>query len=216
MHAKNVVTRTVVGAVGGMMLVGLGTAAMAAYPDAEDSSSVDVNVEIEALEPEGALTMTVAADAATLTEEGSTEDYRQFTGELPDVTVSDTREVVPEGLYWYVTGQAGDFTGDDDQEPIGPDRLGWTPNLVSEDNGWVAPGDEVVTSIDESTAGEGESANNVGLVGEELLALALDSGEAAVEGSWTADAGLTLKTDVDVQPGSYTSLLTLSLFEDEA
>src|SRR5699024_11943277 len=46
----------------------------------------------------------------TLTEvEGASPEYREFVGELPEVTVTDTRTDVPEGVYWYVTGQASDF-----------------------------------------------------------------------------------------------------------
>lgn len=85
--------------------------------------------------------------------------------------------------------------------------------LVTEGNGEVAPGDEVLTSIDEST--NPSVPNNVGLEGEELLQLALDSAEAtAANGAWTANADLTLKTPIDVAPGSYSSTLTLSLFEE--
>ena len=93
-------------------------------------------------------------------------------------------------------------------KPITPDHLGWAPNVVTENNGEVSAGDVVDTSID-------GGANGVGLVGQELLALALDSSEAhAASGQWTANANLVLKTPVNVAPGSYTSTLTLSLFED--
>src|SRR5699024_8248669 len=126
---RSVVARTAAGAVGGLMLVGVGSAALAAFPDAEDSSDVNVNVEIAA---QGALTMTVDGDSSTLTEDGSTDDFRQFTGVLPDVTVTDDRDAVPDGVYWYVVGQAGDFEGADGQTPIGPEHLGWTPDLVTD------------------------------------------------------------------------------------
>src|SRR5699024_11436753 len=47
------------------------------------------------------------------------------------------------------------------------------------------------------------------------LTMSLDSGEAqSARGSWTASADLVLKTQPDVEPGSYTSVITLSLFED--
>src|SRR5690606_22536341 len=152
--------------------------------------------------------LTVASTETTLTEEGSTATYRQFTGALPNVTVTDTRDAAPAGVYWYVTGQAGSFIGDADQDDITPDHLGWSPALVTEGNGEVAEGDVVDTAL---YTGE----DNVGLVGEELLYLALDSAEAqAANGQWTANADLVLKTAVDVAPGAYTSLLTLSLFED--
>src|SRR5699024_9320665 len=38
---------------------------------------------------------------------------------------------------------------------------------------------------------------------------------SAASGEWTATADLTLKTPLDVEPGSYSSTLTLSLFEEE-
>ncbi|MGO1412118.1 MAG: hypothetical protein ACTHU7_11855, partial [Microbacterium sp.] len=73
--------------------------------------------------------------------------------------------------------------------------------------------EEVPTSLDEST--NPSTPNNVGLSGEELLQMALDSSEAtAANGEWTANADLTLKTPNDVEAGSYTSTVTLSLFED--
>ncbi len=55
----------------------------------------------------------------------------------------------------------------------------------------------------------------VGLVEGEFLYLA-DTAAARDGGtnSWSATAGLTLKTPLDVAPGSYSSTLTLSLFEE--
>ena len=53
----------------------------------------------------------------------------------------------------------------------------------------------------------------MGLVDQELLALAIDSGAIASEGQWTANANLFLRTPATVAPGSYSSTLTLSLFE---
>ncbi|WP_228759913.1 hypothetical protein [Pseudactinotalea sp. HY158] len=203
---RGVVGRAVVGAVGGVMLVGVGTAAMAAHPDAEDTSAVEIGVEIESV---GALTMTVDGTESTLVEDGSTEEFRQFTGELPNVTVTDDRSDAPEGVYWYVVGQASDFVGDAGQAPIGPEHLGWTPAMVTESSsGAVGEGQEVGTVLD--AVGEGP-----GLAGEELFLLTLDSQEAQAEnGSWTANADLVLRTETDVAPGSYSSVLTLSLFED--
>lgn len=206
---RSVVARTAAGAVGGLMLVGVGSAALAAFPDAEDSSDVNVNVEIAA---QGALTMTVDGDSSTLTEDGSTDDFRQFTGVLPDVTVTDDRDAVPDGVYWYVVGQAGDFLGNDGQDPITPDHLGWAPAMVTEGDGEVTEGEPVGTVID----GGDIEGDPLGLVGQEMLQLAMDSAEAkAANGSWTANADLILQTETDVAPGSYTSVLTLSLFEEE-
>lgn len=204
---RGTAARCAAGILGGLMLAGVGTAALAAYPDADDTAGVDVNVEIAAIE-DGALSLTVANTETTLVEGVGTVDYRQFTGTLPNVTVTDTREDAPVGVAWYVIGQASDFVGDAAQPNITPDHLGWSPAVVTANDGEVAPGDVVDTSLD-------TGANAVGLEGEELLYLALDSAEAqAVSGQWTANADLVLKTAVDVAPGAYTSLLTLSLFED--
>jgi hypothetical protein len=207
MMKKGMAARCAVGILGGLMLTGVGAAAFAAYPDAEGSGDVDVKVDIAATE-NGALSLTIDGTETTLTENGTTASYRQFTGALPNVTVTDTREDVPADVAWYVVGQASNFVGTAGQADITPDHLGWAPNLVTPNDGEVAEGDVVDTSLD-------GGANNVGLVGQELLALAVDSGEAqATSGQWTANANLTLKTPVNVAPGSYTSTLTLSLFED--
>ncbi|HZU92779.1 MAG TPA: hypothetical protein VFF85_04080 [Microbacterium sp.] len=204
---KGMAARCAVGILGGLMLAGVGTAAFAEFPNPDGSGDVDVKVDIAPTE-DGALSLTVAGTETTLAETGSTATYRQFTGALPNVTVTDTREAVPAGVYWYVTGQASDFAGAAGQPSITPDHLGWAPNVVTANDGEVSAGDTVGTSI-------GGGANGVGLVGQELLALALDSSEAhAASGQWTANANLVLKTPVDVAPGAYTSTLTLSLFED--
>src|SRR5690625_698079 len=204
MNKKGLLTRAGVGAVGALLLTG---AAGAAIADEVDSNEVDVNVEIEALEPVGALTMSVAAESTTLTEVDSDDpEVRQFDGTLPTVTVADDREEVPEGVYWYVTGQSSAFTSEGAPE-IGAEHLGWTPALLTENNGEVATGDQVDTVLDEGP-------NNVGLVAEELLALAYDSSEAHATGEWEANADLFLKTPADVAPGSYSATLTLTLWEE--
>ncbi|MEE6274534.1 hypothetical protein V2J56_14385 [Georgenia sp. MJ206] len=213
MNKNSLIARAGIGAAGAMLLTGVAGAAIADEVEADD---VQVNVEIEALEPVGALTMSVAADSTTLTEvDSGDEEVRQFDGTLPTVTVTDDREEVPTGAYWYVTGQSSAFTSDDATEDLGPDQLGWRPEVVDEEGtGEVAPGGEVVTSFDEPTEGEGESANNVGLVGEELLAIAPNYEDDRTQGEWEASAELFLKTDVDVEPGSYGATLTLTLWED--
>src|SRR5690606_9433508 len=115
----------------------------------------------------------------------------------------------------YVLGQASNFTGDAAQDPITPDHLGWLPELLTDDgSGNVMVGDEVVTSLDDAT-NDPSNNNNVGLAGQELLQLSLASQAAADPGTWTANAALTLKTAATVAAGNYTSVLTLSLFEDE-
>lgn len=213
MSRKNVSSRmrVTVGLLGGLTLAAVGGAAFA---EEVDNSGVEVDVTIQEQQGAGALSLSVAENSETLSEvEGASVDHREFAGVVPDVTVTDTRTDVPEGVYWYVTGQAGDFVGTDGQAPITPDHLGWEPALVTEGNGEVAPGEKVPTSIDASTTPG--TPNNVGLEGQELLHLALDSSDAsAANGEWTANADLTLKTPLDVEPGSYSSTLTLSLFEE--
>ena len=72
----------------------------------------------------------------------------------------------------------------------------------------VAEGEEVVTVLDEPT----QTGNNVGLVDQELLVSTFDS-EAVTGDSFSVNADLHLRTPAEVAAGSYTSTLTLSLFE---
>jgi len=203
MNKKGLLARAGIGATGAMLLMGGAGVAVADEITGED---VEVNVEIQELEPVGALTMSVAAGSTSLTEVDSGDpEVRQFDGTLPTVTVADDREEVPEGAFWYVTGQSSAFSAEGVPD-LGAEHLGWAPNLKTDD-GNVAEGDEVLTVLD-----EGPSA--VGLVGEELLALALDSSEARPTGEWEADADLFLKTPSDVAPGSYSATITLTLWED--
>lgn len=206
MNKKGFIARVAAGAAGGALLIGGASAAIAAeVQDAE----VDVNVTIDALPEVGALTMTVADDAATLTEVDSEDDtIRQFNGTLPTVTVTDDRENVPEGVFWYVTGQSSAFAGPAGASlPAG--HLGWSPQLLTEGE----EGDEVATGPDVDTVLD-EGPNNVGLVGQEFLALSSTSQAAATVGSWDANAALFLKTPVDVTPGAYAGTITLTLWED--
>lgn len=204
MKNSAMLARVAAGALGGMLLLG---AAGAAIADEIGDEDVQVNVDIAALPPVGALTMSVAAGSTTLAEVPSDDpELREFTGVLPTVTVADDREDVPSDVFWYVTGQSSAFTAAGAPE-LGPEHLGWTPRLLTENDGEVAEGPEVGTVFDEAP-------NNVGLEGEEFLALALDSGEARAVGEWAANADLFLKTPVDVQPGSYSATITLTLWED--
>lgn len=182
-----------------------------AMADPGDSTDVAVTVEIAPIEEPGVLAMSIAANSVALAEEGSTLEERQFTGTLPTVTVTDTRtgDEIPEGAAWAVLGNASDFTGDAGQAAISAGHLGWKPNLIDGgETGLVAEGEEVVTVLDEPT----QPGNNVGLVDQELLVSTFDSGEVT-EGSYTVNADLFLKTPADVAAGSYSSTLTLSLFE---
>lgn len=204
MTKSGMAARVAAGALGGLLLLG---AAGAAVADELGNDDVEVNVDIEALPPVGALTMSVTAGSTAMAEVASADaELREFTGVLPTVTVSDDREEVPDGVFWYVTGQSSAFTAAGVPE-IGPEHLGWVPRLLTENDGEVAEGPQVDTVFDEGP-------NNLGLDGAEFLALALDSSGARPVGTWQADADLTLKTPVDVAPGSYSATLTLTLWED--
>ncbi|SDL22210.1 hypothetical protein [Nonomuraea jiangxiensis] len=182
-----------------------------ADPEPGDSADVRVTVDIEEIREPGVLALSIADGSVALAEEGSTLEVRQFVGTLPTVTVTDTRtgEEVPEGAAWAVLGNATEFAGDAGQAPISAGHLGWQPRLLDGgESGLVSEGEEVVTVLDEPT----QPGNNVGLVDQELLVSTFDSGTVA-GGSFSVNADLFLRSPADVAAGSYTSTLTLSLFE---
>lgn len=208
MKTREMIARVAAGAAGAVLLVGV--AGVAVADDDYGSQDVDVNVQIDEYPEPGTLALTVAGNATTLTENGSGATVRQFTGTLPTVTVTDTR-VFPDRLepaaFWYVLGTSSDFEGDAGQPDISAGHLGWTPALVGgTDPGEVAAGDPVDTVLD-------SGADAVGLVDQELLAIAAGSQEINPTGSWSVNADLKLKTPVTVATGTYQAKLTLSLFE---
>lgn len=207
MNTRSILIRTTAGLAGGLLLLGTAGTAMAAELE-YGNDDVDVNVDIAPLPGGGALSMTVAGTSAELVESGSTAVVRQFTGTLPTVTVTDTRDPadIPATPGWYVVGTASDFTNAEG-DVIGAENLGWQPNVIDGgDTGLVAEGDRVDTAIDEGP-------NNVGLVDKELLFLTNESAEVAPTGPFTANADLFLRTEPTVEAGEYSSTLTLSLFE---
>ena len=189
--------RMIAAATGATMLLGIGIASASA-----DEEGINIGVEIEERDT-GALSMTIdPTDSVQLVEDGSTAAERQFVGSLPDVTVTDTRdpESIPENAYWYVVGSVTDFAGDAGQDDIvASESFGWSPRVVSGEGADVAPGDDV-------EPGDGFS-------DFELFASTFGSADAG-PGSWVASADLTLRTAATVEPGNYTSTLTLALFED--
>jgi len=211
MKTREMIGRVTAAAGGAVLLVGVAGAAIAdEAPDDLGSSDVDVNVEISEYPEPGLLAMTVAGDSTSLTETGSDPTVREFTGQLPTVTVTDTR-VFPDRIgadaFWYVLGSASDFEGNADQPDLPAGHLGWAPALAAgTDPGEVAAGDQVDTVMDTGP-------DAVGLVDQELLAIASGSQEINPTGTWSVNAGLFLKTPITVDPGAYTATLTLSLFE---
>lgn len=202
---RSALTRACAAGLGALLLTGVAATAAAEENHGEDG--VDVTVEITDITPPGSLSMSVAADSVTLNENGSTDEVRRFTGKLPEVTITDSRDPddIPDGAFWYVLGSASDFTSGANTITAG--HLGWAPELTDEsESGLVAAGDEVKTVLD-------SGANAVGLVDKELLAMAENSKDVASERSWSASADLFLKTPADAEPGTYKSTITISLFE---
>ncbi|TBN58663.1 hypothetical protein EYE40_13320 [Glaciihabitans arcticus] len=190
-------------AVGATTLALIGGSALTAVAADYGDDDVAVSVAIDPLVAPGNLAMTVASGTAALTENGSTDDTRQFTGQLPTVTVTDTRDAadIPAGAYWYVLGSITDFTGTAGQPVIdSSDSFGWVPQLAAgTDEGAVAAGSPV-------DPGEG-------FIDAEIFAIANESAASVSQGSWSANAGLKLLTPSTVAPGQYSATLTLSLFE---
>ncbi|MCW5951284.1 MAG: hypothetical protein KIT69_03380 [Propionibacteriaceae bacterium] len=200
-----IATRLAATALGVVLLASAGYTAASA-DDLVDDGTVDISVEVTERYPSGVLALSVAADHAALTETDSGDPLvREFTGDLPIVTVTDTRSEVPD-VPWYVLGTASDFTSGSDT--ITADHLGWTPQLVDDYGPAIEPGGDIETVIDDP-ASEGLS-----YADGELLYVNWDQAATYEQGAWSASAGLQLKVGATtVAPGSYTSVLTLSLFE---
>ncbi|MGO1507066.1 MAG: hypothetical protein ACTH2J_06325 [Candidatus Microbacterium stercoravium] len=204
---KSAVLRGSAIALGAALLVSAGSAAMAADEES-DTAGVDVNVEIEPLAGPGALALTVAGDETSLTEAASEDGSaleRTFTGALPTVTVTDTRaaEDIEPGSAWYVLGSASSFVDAASDSTIGAEHLGWSPQLVD----GAGEGEDFVE------VGGDVAPNDPGLLDQELLYLVDSEAGNAGGGVFSANADLTLKVPADVAEGTYTSTVTLSLFE---
>ena len=200
---KSFVMRGTVIAFGAALLVSAGSAVMA--DEEHDAEGVDVQVEIAPLAGPGALAMTIDGDSTTLVEGESTELERVFNGTLPKVTVTDTRaaEDVPADAAWYVVGTASNFHDEERVSTIQASNLGWSPQLVAgegEGEAFVEVGGDVAPS-------------RPGVIDQDLLFLA-DSAEAnAGGGVFSATADLDLVVPAAVPAGTYSSTITLSLFE---
>lgn len=163
---------------------------------------VAAGIPIEATVPQpenGVLALTVAdyGTAVTLSKATNLGDRLRSTGQLPQVTVSDSRSIAQAGTSgWAVTGQAYTFTSGGTS--VGADHLGWSPTVATQRAGLQA-GAAVATSL-----GSGS-----GLAAPATLASATSQGRF---GSAELGAGLVLDLPVDTTPGTYTGTLTLSLF----
>lgn len=162
----------------------------------------EAGIPVTAVVPEkehGVLALTVAdfGEGVTLSEARNVGDRLRATGELPEVTVTDSRPVEQAGASgWAVSGQAYTFTST--ARTVEAGHLGWTPKVLTPRAGLAA----------------GEARSTV-LSGGEGLATPARLASADVTGRFgTArlGAGLTFDVPVDTQPGSYRGTVTLSLF----
>lgn len=159
-------------------------------------------IPVEATVPEGengvlALTVADYGDGVALAQAENAGDRLRFSGELPTVTVTDSRTLQQAGTSgWAVSGQAYQFSSY--ARSVDAGHLGWTPRLETTRPG-LSAGDAVATSM---SGGEG-------------LAVPAQLATADVEGrfgSASVGADLTFDVPVDTQPGTYSGTLTLSLF----
>lgn len=147
----------------------------------------------------GALTLTVAdhGNAVELGEPVNAGDRLRLAGALPEVTVTDSRTADQAGDGgWAVSGQADTFTSAGQSLAAG--HLGWTPRVVTPKAG-VQAGAVAATVLDGGTG----------------LAQPARLGSANAEGRWgtaTFTADLRLEVPVDTQPGTYTGVMTVTLF----
>ena len=172
---------------------------------AEESAS-DEGLQIEATVPDGtvpgSLVLSIAGSGESVVLDDMTNegDRLRFVGELPTVTVVDSRNDEQAGSGgWSVSGQSSDFTSGD--SVLGADQLGWTPSL-REGNDGVTAGATVASSFD---GGSG-------------LATPQKLGQANAEGRYgTAafDTELALDVKVGTEAGTYTGTLSVTLFPED-
>jgi sortase (surface protein transpeptidase) len=142
--------------------------------------------------PSGSFTFTVTASAATLT---GTAHPLVLGGNLPDMTVTDTRNSHPG---WSVRGQVSDFTGSGTAAGtvISGNQLGWTPF------GTVTGGATLGRRVDPASPG-------LGSIPAVLASAAAGSGF----GTDTVSAKLLLDVPATAPVGIYTVILTITCVE---
>ncbi|MFP7761704.1 alpha/beta hydrolase-fold protein [Marisediminicola sp. LYQ85] len=164
----------------------------------DTSEGIPIEAEIPEAE-NGVLAMTIAdyGDGVALSEPENAGDRLRMTGQLPEVTVSDSRTAQQAGVGgWAVSGHADSFTSTG--QTLTADHFGWTPDVLTPRPGLVA-GSPVDTVLD----------GGPGLETPGTLASADAEGRF---GSAVLGAELELEVPVGTQPGTYTGLLTISLF----
>ncbi|MBO3087641.1 alpha/beta hydrolase-fold protein [Cellulomonas dongxiuzhuiae] len=169
------------------------------WKNADSRDGIPVRGVIPEAAQDGALSMTVAdfGDAVELSAPVNAGDRLRLVGELPTVTVTDSRSTEQAGEGgWAVSGQADAFTSAG--QSLAASHLGWTPKVLAPKPG-VSAGATVATVLD---GGPG-------------LATPSRLGSATAQGRWGSTsfgADLRLEVPVDTQPGTYTGMVTVTLF----
>ena len=177
------------------------------WADEPSESGIDISVNINKETIGGGelvLTIPGASQGVTLTDATNRGDRLTFTGNLPQVNVTDTRSVqrVGENGGWSVTGKASDFTYTGNipevKNNFSASHLSWKPVLVSGNSG-VQLGSETTSAMD-------------GGSGLETPATLVKASGADRLGTTSVQADLALEVPVDIANGAYSSNLTVSVF----
>ncbi|WFP16071.1 alkaline phosphatase [Citricoccus muralis] len=163
---------------------------------------IPVEVEIPGLPGDdddnapGSLVLSIADGTATLGNQRNAGDRLRVTGELPAVSVTDTRRT---GAGWAVAGQSSDLSiAGDSGESVTADHLGWAP-FVTDTTNSATPGE----------VSRGVLADGEGLAAPATLGSATDQTRL---GTSDLAADLVLEVPVDTEAGTYTGALSVSLF----
>ncbi|KAA9108002.1 ThuA domain-containing protein [Microbacterium rhizomatis] len=171
-----------------------GVARGAAPDDAEG-----VPVQVAVVDDPGALTLTVGnyGDAVVLTRVATPTDRWRYSGNLPELRVTDSRNATQAGGGgWAASGQSSGFTSA--AGTLTADHFGWEPRLVETRPG-VTLGASTTTALDGGT-------------GLSVPAPLASVGAADRRGTTVLAAGLVLDLPVAAAEGDYRANLTLSLF----
>lgn len=162
-----------------------------------DADGIPVDVTI--VDKPGSLTLTVEdyGDGVELTAAGERPDRWRYSGDLPTLTVTDSRNAAQAaGGGWAASGQSSAFTSAAGE--LSADHLGWVPRVLTPRPG-VTAGPATATAID---GGQGLSVPS-------RLASADSEGR---RGSAELDARLVLDAPVGTAEGDYSARVTVSLF----
>ncbi|WPF82720.1 alkaline phosphatase [Sanguibacter sp. 4.1] len=166
--------------------------------DAPEQEGIEIQAKVPEIgEAEGNLTLTVADGVVALDGGKNIGDRLRFLGQLPTVSVTDSRSNAVAGTGgWTVSGQATDLSSQG--RTIRAQHLGWTPSTAAAKPG-VTLGSPVRTVMGEGT----------GLGAPATLATASTEGRL---GTTDLGAEIGLEVPVDTRAGEYTGALSVSLF----